>query len=114
MPTFLQDFRYSLRQLIKNPGFALTAVLSLALGTGATVSVFSVIYGVLLHPFPYANVDRLANLSINNLSGNIWDAGFSGPQLLGLRKAHAFPFDTYPTQRGTARVPRVGRCADKR
>lgn len=59
MAAFLQDFSYSVRQLIKNPGFALTAILSLALGIGATVSVFSVIYGVLMHPFPYASVDRL-------------------------------------------------------
>jgi hypothetical protein len=40
MPSFLQDVRYSLRQLVSNPGFALTAILSLALGIGATVSVF--------------------------------------------------------------------------
>jgi len=66
IPSFRQDFRYSLRQLFTNPGFALTAILSLALGIGATVSVFSVIYGVLLHPFPYANIDRLANLSIRD------------------------------------------------
>ncbi|HTF66970.1 MAG TPA: hypothetical protein VK638_30230, partial [Edaphobacter sp.] len=88
--TFLQDFRYSLRQLVKNPGFALTAILSLALGIGATVSVFSVIYGVLLHPFPYANVDRMANLSIRDSRGNLSDAFFTGPQLRDLRKVHAF------------------------
>ena len=90
MQTFLQDFCYSLRQIIRNPGFALTAILSLALGIGATVSVFSVIYGVLLHPFPYANVDRLANLSISDPRGDTADAGFSGPQLRELRKIHAF------------------------
>ena len=55
------EIRYALRQLVKNPGFALAAILSLALGIGATVSVFSVIYGVLLHPFPYTDVERLAN-----------------------------------------------------
>jgi predicted permease len=90
MPTFLQDLRYSLRQLIRDPGFALTAILSLALGIGATVSVFSVIYGVLLHPFPYANVDRMANLSISTPRGDIGDAVFLGPQLRELRKVHAF------------------------
>jgi putative ABC transport system permease protein len=90
MATFLQDFRYSLRQLINNPGFAVTAILSLALGIGATVSVFSVIYGVLMHPFPYANVDRLANLSIRDPQGNIFDAKFMGPELRELQKVHAF------------------------
>jgi predicted permease len=90
MQTFLQDFRYSLRQLIKNPGFALTAVLSLALGIGATVSVFSVIYGVLMHPFPYTDVERIGNLSIRDSKGILSDAFFTGPQLRELRKVHAF------------------------
>jgi predicted permease len=84
------DIRYALRQLIKNPGFALAAILSLALGIGATVSVFSVIYGVLLHPFPYANIDRLANLSISDPRGEIFDAGFTGQQFRELRNAHSF------------------------
>jgi predicted permease len=90
MQSLLQDFRYSLRQLVKNPGFALTAILSLALGIGATVSVFSVIYGVLMHPFPYADVDRIGNLSIQNARGNILDASFNGPELRELRKVRAF------------------------
>ena len=90
MQTLLQDFRYSLRQLLKNPGFALTAILSLALGIGATVSVFSVIYGVLMHPFPYADVDRIGNLSIRNTRGILFDAEFTGPQVRDLRQVHAF------------------------
>jgi len=78
------DLRFALRQLIKNPGFALAATLSLALGIGATVSVFSVIYGVLLHPFPYADIGRLANLSISD-RGHIFDADFTGDQIRELR-----------------------------
>jgi putative ABC transport system permease protein len=88
--TLLQDIRYAWRQLRHHPGFALTTILSLALGIGATVSVFSVIYGVLLHPFPYANVDRLANLSISDPHGNVSDAWFSGMQLRELRNVHSF------------------------
>jgi putative ABC transport system permease protein len=90
MQSLLQDFRYSLRQLVKNPGFALTAILSLALGIGATVSVFSVIYGVLMHPFPYADVERIGNLSLQDARGNIFDASFNGPELRELRNVHAF------------------------
>jgi predicted permease len=90
MPSLLQDFRYSLRQLVTNPGFALTAILSLALGIGATVAVFSVIYGVLIHPFPYTDIDRIANLSIRGPQGNLFDAWFTGPQFRDLQKAHAF------------------------
>ena len=53
MQTLIQDLRYSLRQLIRNPGFALTAVISLALGIGATTAVFSVIYAALINPYPF-------------------------------------------------------------
>ncbi|HTF72071.1 MAG TPA: ABC transporter permease [Edaphobacter sp.] len=84
------DIRYASRQLVKNPGFALAAILSLTLGIGATVSVFSVIYGVLLHPFPYTDVERLANLSISDPRGNIFDAGFTGQQFRELRNVHGF------------------------
>lgn len=56
------DIRYGLRGLRRNPGFATIAVLSLALGIGATTAMFSLIYAVLLHPFPYADADRIVNL----------------------------------------------------
>jgi predicted permease len=56
------DIRYGLRGLRRNPGFAAVAVLSLALGIGATTAMFSLIYAVLLHPFPYADADRITNL----------------------------------------------------
>src|SRR5881394_4070117 len=55
------DIRYGLRALLRNPGFAAVAVLSLALGIGATTAMFSLIYAVLLHPFPYADADRIMN-----------------------------------------------------
>jgi len=55
------DIRYGLRALRRNPGFAAVAVLSLALGIGATTAMFSLIYAVLLHPFPYADADRIMN-----------------------------------------------------
>jgi putative ABC transport system permease protein len=54
MRTLWQDLRYSFRQLIKTPGFALTAIISLALGIGATTAVFSVVYAILMDPYPYA------------------------------------------------------------
>ncbi len=56
------DIRYGLRALRRNPVFAAVAVLSLALGIGATTAMFSLIYAVLLHPFPYAGADRIMNL----------------------------------------------------
>src|ERR1700743_629684 len=55
------DIHYGLRALRRNPSFAAVAVLSLALGIGATTAMFSLIYAVLLHPFPYSGADRIMN-----------------------------------------------------
>ena len=55
------DIRYGLRALVRNPGFASNAILSLAIGIGATTAMFSLIYAVLLHPFPYRDSERIMN-----------------------------------------------------
>lgn len=89
MQSLLQDLRFAFRQMARTPGFSLTAVLSLALGIGATVSVFSVIYSAVLNAWPYAGFDRVCQINTIDKAGNEGGPGFTGPQVRQLRQVGA-------------------------
>ncbi len=87
MHSLLQDLRYSARQLIKSPGFTLTAVLSLALGIGAATAVFSVIYAALLSPYPYPAADRIVRLTTQSVAGSGDPVYLNGAEIQILRQS---------------------------
>jgi len=68
----LLDVRFALRLLVKRPGFAAVAILTLALGVGAATSIFTVVEAVLLRPLPFANPSRLVHLTIRGADGEIF------------------------------------------
>src|SRR3989441_9415914 len=55
----MNDLKFAVRQLLKNPGFTAVAVLTLSLGIGATTAIFSVVYAVVLRPLPFPDSERL-------------------------------------------------------
>src|SRR5579884_3485261 len=81
MSGLLQDLRFALRQIVKSPGFSITAILSLALGIGATVSVFSVIYGAVVNAWPYADFDRVCQIDTITRNGDEFSPGITGPEI---------------------------------
>jgi hypothetical protein len=85
--TPFRDISFALRQLIKHRVYALTAILSMALGIGATAAVYSVLYGVLIDPYPYRNADRIALITIHNKQGRGGDIPFTLSELDQLRQA---------------------------
>ncbi|MGB0122102.1 MAG: ABC transporter permease [Silvibacterium sp.] len=86
MHTLFQDLRFTLRQLRKNLGFTLTAVLTLALGIGATTSIFSLVNAVLLRPLPFPQPDRLMSLQHEDqVAGTVSPTSLSYPDFFDWR-----------------------------
>jgi putative ABC transport system permease protein len=93
METLGQDIRYALRNLGKAPGFAVVAILTLALGIGASTAIFSVMDNIMMEPFPYPDAQHFMSVQIHDTEraepgGR---AGFSGPELLDyIEQNHVF------------------------
>jgi putative ABC transport system permease protein len=83
LDTMWQDMRFGVRTLLRNPGFAAVAILTLALGTGATSAIFSFVYAVVLRPLPYHDPDRLLSV----VEHRRFDMGLTAPDYLDWRAA---------------------------
>src|ERR1700761_6434929 len=95
MENLLFDVRFVLRQLRRSPGFAVTAVLMLAFGIGATTAIFSIVEGVLLRPLPFPDSDRLMVLSDHlegvKIGGGGGEGGVTVPDIIAYtRDTHSF------------------------
>jgi putative ABC transport system permease protein len=86
MGTLGQDIRYALRNLKKAPGFAAVAVITLALGIGASTAIFSVMENILIEPFPYRDAQRYMSMQIHDTERSEpgGRAGYLGPELLDI------------------------------
>ena len=85
MQDSISNLRFAVRQLRRNPGFSLTAILTLAIGIGATTAIFSIFYAVLLRPLPFPEPDRLASVSVMS-----FPAG-SGRNAIGVPASVSYP-----------------------
>ena len=98
MQTLMQDFRFSLRQIRRSPGFMVTAVLTLALGVGANTAIFSLLDQALLRSLPVRAPEQLVTLSA---TGDAWD-GHSSNYGAGVEKSFSYPMYRDLRDRGTA------------
>src|ERR1700728_18953 len=74
--TVVQDLRFGLRQWTRNPGFALAAILILALGIGPSMAIFGFVDAALLEPLPYANPSQLMSVNASNVESPRWPLSY--------------------------------------
>ena len=89
MGTLLQDARYGIRTLAKSPGFTIVVMLTLALGIGANMAIFSVLNAVLLRPLPYRDASRL--VVMRETTKRVGEVSVSYPDFLDWRQRSRTP-----------------------
>ena len=91
METLLKDIRFGIRNLLKHPTFAITALLTLAIGIGANTTIFSFVNGILLRPLPYPDSERLVVINETAPKRGIPSMSISFPNFLDWRaQNHVF------------------------
>jgi predicted permease len=105
MRSLLQDLQYAGRQMMKSPGFAVIAILTLALGIGANTAIFSVVNGVLLNPLPYPESNRLVTLFHNK--PNFVNGSISYPNFLDWQRDNQ-SFDAMAAYRNSSGMTLTG------
>src|ERR1044072_8330013 len=89
METLIKDLRFGIRSLAKRPGFTAIAILTLALGSGGSTAIFSVVDGVLLRSLPYPNADQIVQLREVTARGS--QIAFAEPNFRDLQaRSHSF------------------------
>ncbi len=102
MRILLQDLRYGARMLLKNRGFTLIAVLTLALGIGANTAIFSVVNAVLLRPLSYPQPEQIITVWSSERDGRTW--GLTGPEFFDLRERNRVCEDIAAYQTGAVNL----------
>ena len=92
MENLLQDARYTLRMLVKSPGFAAIAILTMALGIGATTAIFSVVDATLLHPLSYPEPNELVRLEVDQPGVGARNVSMSVPEWKDMERSGIFEF----------------------
>ena len=111
MDALLLDLRFALRSLARHPGFALTAIVTLALGIGATTAIFSVVNAVVLRPLPYERADRIVAIRNHWTKSGLRANSVSAPDFYDWR-AQAQSFQSMGYYTGGENSVTIGAAAD--
>ena len=90
LQSLVQDVRYGLRMLRRSPGFSVVAILTIALGIGATTAIFSIVDATLLHPLPYPHSEQLVRIEDELPGVGAQDVGMSVPEWKDLQRSGIF------------------------